>query len=354
MLGTALRSLRWRKRDADGERVSLLDKHETSIDWDEEEAARPEWKPKVARSRRTAVMWEPTWQQDKRPHPPSRLAVLDLFRLRNRRDERRMLLAAVLSVCSGLMTPLPAVLFGQLVQQLSRPLAATSIIRGGHVTNVGLPITSTWEQFALHAVDISDADIFHRWSAQASSFSFFYLIVAAVSMLSGYAVVGLWTRISEEQLHRVRVAYLGAVLRQEARAAHAPSSVLASWRQCGRGNAVRGCLHCSRVRAPPAAGGVDRRAQARRAVGAAGGRLLHDEGGTPLHARHDLAHLPPPARSPRPPPTVLARCATPTSRCSSQRRWAWPRRSATPYTSAPPSSSPSCWCSAPSEPERRL
>ena len=117
MLGTALRSLRWRKRDADGERVSLLDKHETSIDWDEEEAARPEWKPKVARSRRTAVMWEPTWQQDKRPHPPSRLAVLDLFRLRNRRDERRMLLAAVLSVCSGLMTPLPAVLFGQLVRR---------------------------------------------------------------------------------------------------------------------------------------------------------------------------------------------------------------------------------------------
>jgi len=47
------------------------------------------------------------------------------------------------------------------------------------------------------------------------SFSFFYAVVAATSMLSGYAVVGLWTRISEEQLHRVRVAYLGAVLRQE-------------------------------------------------------------------------------------------------------------------------------------------
>tara|TARA_B100000780_G_C20652440_1_gene259920 strand:+ start:207 stop:353 length:147 start_codon:yes stop_codon:yes gene_type:complete len=34
-------------------------------------------------------------------------------------------------------------------------------------------------------------------------------------MLTGYAEVGLWMIISERQLHRVRVLYLHAVLRQE-------------------------------------------------------------------------------------------------------------------------------------------
>ena len=35
------------------------------------------------------------------------------------------------------------------------------------------------------------------------------------TLLTGYAEVGLWMIISERQLHRVRVLYLHAVLRQE-------------------------------------------------------------------------------------------------------------------------------------------
>ena len=43
----------------------------------------------------------------------------------------------------------------------------------------------------------------------------FYVLIGGLAMLTGYAEVGLWMIISERQLHRVRVLYLHAVLRQD-------------------------------------------------------------------------------------------------------------------------------------------
>ena len=183
------------------ERKRLLDFEDDSEDEDDKLDSKGE------RKGTSTVIFVEGRLQELSLRPPVRLGVLNLFRYRSRRDELQMLLALVLSICSGLMAPLPAFLFGQLVQQLSRPSTIPSKPTAYQVRS--------WFARVLRAFDIGDADLFLRWSTEAAAFAPFFVAGALLALATGYAVVGMWTRISDVQLHRLRVAYLRAMLRKD-------------------------------------------------------------------------------------------------------------------------------------------
>ena len=206
-----------------------------------------------------------------RPRERSKIAALDLFRYRSRTDEALMIIAAVLSAANGIMMPMSTVLFGSLVQQLNSPhraeLHSTTFTHNQlHAfTHPGDADWTQWKEAAASSVDVSNPLLFLRWSRSLLSFLTFYVLIGGLAMLTGgavnallpttlatttvhcltallplpycltallstallpycpylttmltgYAEVGLWMIISERQLHRVRVLYLHAVLRQE-------------------------------------------------------------------------------------------------------------------------------------------
>ena len=156
-----------------------------------------------------------------RPRERSKIAALDLFRYRSRTDEALMIIAAVLSAANGIMMPMSTVLFGSLVQQLNSPhraeLHSTTFTHNQlHAfTHPGDADWTQWKEAAASSVDVSNPLLFLRWSRSLLSFLTFYVLIGGLAMLTGYAEVGLWMIISERQLHRVRVLYLHAVLRQD-------------------------------------------------------------------------------------------------------------------------------------------
>jgi len=156
-----------------------------------------------------------------RPRERSKIAALDLFRYRSRTDEALMIIAAVLSAANGIMMPMSTVLFGSLVQQLNTPhhpeLHSTTFTHNQlHAfTHPGDADWTQWKEAAASSVDVSNPLLFLRWSRSLLSFLTFYVLIGGLAMLTGYAEVGLWMIVSERQLHRVRVLYLHAVLRQE-------------------------------------------------------------------------------------------------------------------------------------------
>lgn len=156
-----------------------------------------------------------------RPRERSKIAALDLFRYRSRTDEALMIIAAVLSAANGIMMPMSTVLFGSLVQQLDTPhhveLHSTTFTHNQlHAfTHPGDADWTQWKEAAASSVDVSNPLLFLRWSRSLLSFLTFYVLIGGLAMLTGYAEVGLWMIISERQLHRVRVLYLHAVLRQD-------------------------------------------------------------------------------------------------------------------------------------------
>ena len=152
-----------------------------------------------------------------RKPPPrgSKIAALDLFRFRGCGDTALMLVATVLAALNGVMMPISSVLFGQLVQQLNRPAAAALAAAPAVPHHAALATAATWAEAAKRTLDITDPHLYARWSAEALSFVGFYGAVGLAALLTGYGEVGLWMIVSERQVHRVRVAYLHAVLRQE-------------------------------------------------------------------------------------------------------------------------------------------
>ena len=170
-----------------------------------------------------------------RPRERSKIAALDLFRYRSRTDEALMIIAAVLSAVNGVMMPMSTVLFGSLVQQLNTPhhaqLHSTTFTHNQlHAfTHPGDADWVQWKEAAASSVDVSNPLLFLRWSRSLLSFLTFYVLIGGLAMLTGYAEVGLWAIVSERQLHRVRVLYLHAVLRQDMAwfDAHRPSEIAA-------------------------------------------------------------------------------------------------------------------------------
>jgi len=156
---------------------------------------------------------EKTSEKKEKKEKQEAVSMMGLFRFADRLDVFLMLIGTVCACAHGSALPIMIIVFGSMTDSFvndAKQMAPSGPPAGcytGNYTSVAMNITNdNTTSDPSQTVDVTDS---------IKNASIYYAIIGAVVLLVAYVQVAAWLTTSHRQSHRIRLALLSAVLRQE-------------------------------------------------------------------------------------------------------------------------------------------